>query len=141
MNLDTAHNEVNFPAIEVLPGARLLLEDCSIRSGVGSAIVVSAGGSLSIEGGRLSSNDFLGLVLRNEEKGKGGSRPLVSCRGCLFTENLWGCFLSKDVDEKVVKSFIAANKFRRNLLEDVTRMYEDQNATVQPWRSGWETRE
>lgn len=131
--------ENHFPAIEVADGAHLLLKDCTIIGNMGTGLMVN-GGCVGADGCQFSSRDrYLGAVLKNETEG--GARPLLSCRDCVFCDNMWGLFIPKGVDEKIVKSFIAANEFEDNSDEDVTRMYDYQTADVQPWRRGWANEE
>jgi isopentenyldiphosphate isomerase len=63
----------------------------------------------------------------------------ISMMSCSLENNMWGAFLVRNLSEESERAVRAVNTFRWNSDEDITRMYEYDEQTVQPWRRSWAT--
>jgi hypothetical protein len=99
-------------------------------------LAVAQGTAMLIDGARVAaescvftSNDmYLGVVMVQ-------NRPAaISMLNCTLQHNMWGAFLGRNLSAESEQAVRAMNTFRWNSDEDITRMYEYDEQTVQPWR-------
>ena len=105
----------------------------SMTDAQGTATLVD-GARVAAENCVFTSNDMcLGVVMVQ-------NRPAaISMIGCDLQHNMWGAFLGRNLSAESERAVRAVNAFRWNSEEEITRMYEYDEQTVQPWRRSWAT--
>jgi hypothetical protein len=99
----------------------------------GTAMLVD-GARVAAQNCVFTSNElFLGVVMVQHDA------AAISMLNCSLQHNMWGAFLGRNLSAESERAVRAVNTFRWNSDEDVTRMYEYDEQTVQPWRRSWAT--
>eukprot|EP00953_Heterococcus_sp_UTEX-ZZ885_P002075 1621-Heterococcus_DN1.PRE.2 len=113
----------------------------TLHTVVDASATALAGTAMLIDGARVAaqirvftSNElFLGVVMVQDDA------AAISMLDCSLQHNMWGAFLGRNLSADSERAVLAVNTFRWNSDEDITRMYEYDEQTVQPWRRSWAT--
>jgi hypothetical protein len=111
-----------------------LLNTLSLNVDLQGIAMLVDGARVAAENCVFTSNElFAGVVMVQADP------AAISMRNCSLQHNMWGAFLGRNLSAESERAVRAVNSFRWNSSEDIIRVYEYDEQTVQPWRRSWAT--